>query len=146
MEFYSDYNSVYCSKCNIYYGVPDGKQFNYHNYNGSLCFECDKPMSDILFKSETDKYSELYVCRKCKVIERDEEKIIETRSRSGEAESVHRTHKVCGASMYEYDIGKNIQGVIMLIVFGLFSIISLILIIALMVKAIKYLYKRNRTN
>ena len=144
--FYSEYNSVYCSTCNLYYGVPDGEQFNYNDYNGEKCFECNKPMSNILFKSESDKYSELYACRKCKVIERDEEKILTTLSGSGEDVTVHRTHKICDTSIYVHSFGGNIKGVIMFFVFALFSIFSLILIIALMVKAIKYLYKRNRTN
>ena len=144
IELYSEYNSVYCSTCNLYYGVPDGEQFNYKNYNGSLCFECDKPMSDILFRSEADKYLELYVCRKCKVIERDEEKILKTDSDSGEVITVRRTHKACGASMHEHSLGKNMQSAIMLIVIGFFSIFSLILLIGLMVKTIKYMYKNIR--
>lgn len=142
--FYSEYNSVYCSTCNLYYGVPDGEQFNYNNYNGEKCFECNKPMSNILFKSESDKYSELYACRKCKVIERDEEKILTTLSGSGEDVKVHRIHKICDTSIYVHSFAGNIKSVIMLIAFAFFSIFSLILLIGLMVKTIKYMYKNIR--
>ncbi len=142
IEFYSEYNSVYCNKCNDYYGVPYGERYNFNDYNGEKCFKCNKTMSNFLFMSESDKYSELYACRKCRVIERDEEKILTTRSGSGEDQTVHRTHKICDTSIYVHSFGGNITGVIMLIVFAFLSMFSLALLIGLMVRAIKYMYKK----
>ena len=73
-----------------------------------------------------------------------EEKILTRLSGPGEDVKVHRIHKICDTSIYVHSFAGNIKGVIMLIVFAFFSIFSLILLIGLMVKTIKYMYKNIR--
>ena len=137
--FYSDYNSAYCSNCNVYYGAPYGENFNFHDYNGEKCFECNKTLSNFLFKSESDKYSELNVCPKCRIIERNEERLI-TKMSEGPEGGYSTKHKVCGATIIEHSQSVIIK-VIAFIIFGLLSLFPLYLLICLSVRVGKYILK-----
>ena len=138
--FYSDYNSAYCSYCNVYYGAPYGDNFNFHDYNGEKCFECNKTLSNFLFKSESDKYSELNVCPKCRIIERNEERLITKRSEGSEG-GYSTKHTVCGATIIKHSTSV-IRKVILFVIFGLFCLLSLYLLIGLTVRvAIRIFHK-----